>query len=191
MPKLRRLKLSNNAFGDAGARMLVDARLPALESLELIDCGVDPAMIATLNDTFGCRLVHTTPNDVVLDLVGSALEFHRAGANSWAIAIDGTLRPVRWQAVARDHRPEQRVTSPWQTAELAPLDALVTAIAVGSTRQLTESGCRIDLGSDTSVRLRRGGATTETAEISYELRGVDGHSHARRRTRRSTSRPVE
>ncbi|HEX7701097.1 MAG TPA: leucine-rich repeat domain-containing protein, partial [Kofleriaceae bacterium] len=169
--KLRRLKLSNNAFGDAGARMLVEARLPALESLELIECGVEPPMIATLNDTFGCRLVHTTPDDVVLDLVGSVLEFHRAGSNSWAIAIDGTLRPVRWQAVARDHRPDQRVTSPWQTAELAPLDALVTAIAVGSTRQLTESGCRIDLGSDTRYVYDAAVHTSETAEISYELRG--------------------
>ncbi len=173
---LRRLRVSRNPLGAEGARILAHAiaALPALRELEVLECGFDLAALAAIRAACGTRvtLAHAMPTVVAVDLIGAQLVLRRKTTNAWEVEVDGEKRAVRWCSVSADDRPGERVTQAWQIAEVAPFDALATAIASGATREFRPlEGYTIELGSELGYVYNTGVYSRESADLDLELGG--------------------
>jgi uncharacterized protein (TIGR02996 family) len=169
LKSLRHLRLSGNPIGNLGPRLLVDAlpRMPALARVDLFDCDLDEAGVAPLRET-ALAVIATeadVPTSLVLDLVNMRLELVRLGEDRWAVKVDGRQRTIRWHQIQRDDRREAR-ESPWQMAEIAPLDRVAFAIASGAPRELTADGCELALRSQTGYVYNTSVYTAERVRIA-------------------------
>lgn len=100
--ELRVLRLSRNPLEDTDAHRLAQAvpAWPALERLELYDCGISEDAAAELRAALPPRATlgidPSDPSEVAIDFVGHTLRFTHLAGERWAASVDGIGYPIRF-----------------------------------------------------------------------------------------------
>ena len=171
---LRVLRLSGNTLGAAGTRVLQQRlrRLPRLERLELVDCGV--------TDITHAAITEREDLPATVELVGATLELVPTGGGRYGLLVDGVRRPLRYRRVGSVDGPTLNTLVDWAVAEDAPLEPLFQAIALGLAFEPTEAGAIIQLAFEIiDDGYGRVDMVRDTLEIIFlgERVDLEHHSH--------------